>query len=107
VYKRQPYTSIDGGYAQNLPDGTTRTFFIVSDKNANRLADYHRMDVAATYNIKFENHGSGSISFSVFNLYDRKNEWYKIFSSQSSYIVETTKNYLGITPNVTFTYKFK
>ena len=103
----KPYTSIDGGYAQNLPDGTTRTFFIVSDKNANKLADYHRMDVAATYNIKFENHGSGSISFSVFNLYNRKNEWYKIFSSQSSYIVETTKNYLGITPNVTFTYKFK
>lgn len=103
----KPYTSIDGGYAQTLPDGSTRTFFVVSDKNANRLADYHRMDVAATYNLKFEEHGSGSISFSIFNLYNRNNEWYKIFSSQNNYIVETTKNFLGMTPNVTFTYKFK
>ena len=103
----KPYTSVDGGYSQNLPDGSTRTFYIVSDKNANRLADYHRMDIAATYNVKFENHGSASVSFSIFNLYNRKNEWYKMFNSQSNYIVETTKNFLGITPNVPFTYKFQ
>ena len=103
----KPYTSVDGGYTQSLPDGSTRTFYIVSDKNANRLADYHRMDIAATYNVKIEKIGSASISFSIFNLYNRKNEWYKIFNSQSNYIVETTKNFLGITPNITLTYKFK
>ena len=103
----KPYTSVDGGYAQSLPDGSTRTFYIVSDKNANRLADYHRMDIAATYNVKIEKIGSASISFSIFNLYNRKNEWYKIFNSQSNYIVETTKNFLGITPNIALTYKFK
>jgi hypothetical protein len=102
----KPYTSIDGGYSQNLPDGSTRTFYIVSDKNANRLADYHRMDVAANYNLKFADHSTATISFSIFNLYDRKNDWYKQFATQSDYIVETTKNYLGITPNITFSYKF-
>jgi hypothetical protein len=103
----KPYTSVDGGYSQSLPDGTTRTFYIVSDKNANRLTDYHRLDIATTYNIKFERHGSASLSFSIFNVYNRKNEWYKMFSSQSNYIVETTKNFLGITPNLTLTYKFQ
>ena len=102
----KPYTSIDGGYSQNLPDGSTRTFYIVSDKNANRLVDYHRMDVAANYNLKFADHSTATISFSIFNLYDRKNDWYKQFATQSDYIVETTKNYLGITPNITFSYKF-
>ena len=38
-----------------------------------RLSDYHRLDVAITYNFKFGKRGRGNIGFSIFNVYDQQN----------------------------------
>jgi hypothetical protein len=104
----KPYTSIVGGYTVKLLDGTTKDFTDPSVTNGNRLPDSHRLDVSATYNFPH-----GSIGLSVFNVYGRSNVWYKKYQTVTDattgdrYLSITDVNYLGFTPNLTFSYKFK
>lgn len=103
-----PYTSIVGGYTVKLLDGTEKDFTDPSTTNGNRLPDAHRMDVSATYNF-----GHGSIGLSLYNLYGRTNVWYKKYqtvtdaATNQKYLSITDVNYLGFTPNITFSYKFR
>jgi hypothetical protein len=104
----KPYTSIVGGYTVKLLDGSEKDFTDPSTTNGNRLPAAHRMDVSATYNF-----GHGSIGLSLYNLYGRTNVWYKKYqtvtdaTTNQKYLSITDVNYLGFTPNITFTYKFK
>ncbi len=102
----RPYTSILGAYQITLLDGTTKNFTNPSDKNANRFINYNRVDLSATYNFKF-----GSVGFSIFNVLNRTNVWYKRFQVITeegvSALQITDVNYLGITPNLTLSYRIK
>jgi ferric enterobactin receptor len=102
----RPYTSIIGAYQVQLLDGSKRDFTLPSDKNANRLVPYSRMDLSAVYNTKW-----GSIGFSVFNVLDRQNVWYKRFQvvndNGASALQVTNVTYLGITPNLTLSWKLR
>ncbi|MDX2197073.1 MAG: TonB-dependent receptor [Cytophagales bacterium] len=98
----RPYTAPSGGYSVQLLDGTDRDYISVSDKNSRRLPDYHRLDLAANYDIQNgEGKSIGYIGVSVFNLYDRTNVWYKKYDLVDNEVIETNVNYLGITPNIT------
>jgi ferric enterobactin receptor len=97
----RPYTAPEGGYTIALPDGSTRSYNIIGAKNGKRLPDYHRLDVAATYNFKLFNGLPSTLSASVFNVYGRKNVWYKQFSIVDNQLVEVDVTNLGITPNIT------
>lgn len=103
----RPYTSILGAYQLTLLDGTVKDFTNPSDKNANRFPAYHRMDISATYNFS----PTVNIGFSIFNLYNRTNTWYKKFQvitqDDISALQVTNVNYLGFTPNVIFSWKLK
>lgn len=102
----RPYTSIVGAYQIKLLDGSIRNFTMPSDKNASRFSSYNRLDVSATYNARW-----GSIGLSIFNLYNRKNVWYKRFEiiteNDESVLQTTNVNYLGITPNLTISWKLR
>ena len=104
----KPYTSIVGGYTVKLLDGSEKDFTDPSTTNGNRLPNAHRMDVSATYNF-----GHGSIGLSLYNLYGHTNVWYKKYqtvtdaTTNQKYLSVTDVNYLGFTPNITFSYKFK
>ena len=104
----KPYTSILGSYTVTLLDGTVRDYTEPSTTNGNRFPAQHRLDIAATYNFK-----KASFSFSIYNVYNRNNVWYKKFQTVQDpttgdrYLNITDVNYLGITPNVTFTYHLK
>lgn len=102
----KPYTVPEGAYTIKLLDGTTQEFLNVSAKNAYRLPAYHRMDIAATYHFKLGN-SPASLNTSIFNLYNRTNVWYKQFEIVDSQLVESNVNYLGFTPNMTFSFKFR
>jgi ferric enterobactin receptor len=104
----KPYTSILGGYTVKLLDGTEKDFTDPSTTNGNRLPASHRLDISAVYNF-----GHGSIGLSVYNVYGQTNVWYKQYrtvtdpTTNDKYLSITDVNYLGFTPNVTFSYKFK
>ena len=103
----KPFTAPEGGYTVSLLDGSTKDYITVSEKNGKRLPDYHRLDIAATYNFKFKNGNNGSIGFSIFNLYARKNVWYMNYQIVDGKVVETPVYYMGLIPNITLSYKLK
>jgi hypothetical protein len=49
----------------------------------------------------------GTISFSLFNVYNHRNIWYKQYTIEEGQIIETNINYLGITPNLTLSLKLR
>lgn len=104
----RPYTAPLGGYTLNLTDGSNVSFYSVSDKNAYRLPDYHRMDISASYRFNLFNRKGklNSVSFSVFNLYNRTNVSSKQFQLVDDVILESDISYLGITPNISLSIKF-
>ncbi|MEO0331056.1 MAG: TonB-dependent receptor, partial [Bacteroidota bacterium] len=105
----RPYTAPRGGYTLILIDGTEQSFVSVGEKNAYRLPNYHRMDFSATHHFKLGK-GNADIGLSVFNVYDRRNTWYKEFEViDGEGLIETDVNFIGFTPNLflnikTFTY---
>ncbi len=86
------------------------------EKNALRLAPYHRLDIAGTYNFRMGN-TQAQFKLSLFNVYNKKNVYdvstqvvlnknsnsfprrNLLFKTETSYL-------LGFTPNVSFGIKF-
>ena len=103
----KPYTAPTGAYDLTMADGSVSSFITVGDKNTFRLPDYHRMDIAATMEFSIGDHAIGNLGFSIFNLYNRTNTWYKTFELVESELIETDVNLLGITPNITLSFKLR
>ncbi len=102
----KPYTAPESEYQLTLLDGSTYNYIHVSDKNSLRLPDYHRLDLSLSYTwqgIKADK----SISLSVFNVYNHTNIWYKEYTISEDQVTVTYVNYLGFTPNVSFSIRLK
>jgi len=93
------YTAPESQYYLTLLDGESYGYTHVSDKNSNRLPDYHRLDVSATYSFKLKSY-SGDLGLSVYNVYDYKNIWYREYDLDTTPIVITDITMLGITPTL-------
>jgi ferric enterobactin receptor len=105
----RPYTAPDGAYTINLLNGTEQIFIDFGEKNSSRLPAYHRLDLSINYHLKSKETETewGNIGLSIFNLYNRRNIWYKEYQIIDGNIIETDKLFLGITPNLTFSVKIK
>ncbi len=109
----RPYTAPSGAYSITLLDGNSQDFFTVTSKNGLRLPNYHRADVSANYKLLAGSKGDkkrreiGYIGFSIFNVYNRTNVWYKTYTIESGSIIQTNVNYTGITPNITLSFKLR
>lgn len=104
----KPYTAPLSSYTVNDYSGNSHTFLTISGKNALRMPDYHRLDAAVTYDlIKVDSRKTGSIGFSLFNIYNRSNVWYKQYNIVNNQVVTSNVNYLGLTPNITLSLKWK
>jgi ferric enterobactin receptor len=93
------YTAPESQYYLTMLDGESYGYTHVSDKNTNRLPDYHRLDLSATYSFKMKSY-SGDIGLSIYNLYDYKNVWYREYDLETTPIVITDITMLGITPTL-------
>lgn len=103
-----PYTAPLSTYTITTADGNTSTSFNVSGKNAERLPNYHRLDLSATYDlIKINGDKIGSIGLSLFNVYNHTNIWYREYQLQNNAAITTDVNYLGFTPNLTLSLRWK
>jgi hypothetical protein len=98
----KPFTAPLGAYQVTLPDGTTKDYISIGEKNSYRLPDYHRLDLSAQLKIKMGDLGTGVLGLSIFNVYNRKNEWYKQYQIVGGQLVETDVKLLGFTPNISF-----
>ncbi|MCC8426346.1 TonB-dependent receptor [Mucilaginibacter sp. UR6-11] len=103
-----PYTVPLSSYTITGIDGNKITAFNVGAKNAVRLPDYHRLDLSATYDLlKIDGNKVGSIGLSLFNVYNHKNTWYREYQLQNYQVITTDVTYLGFTPNITLSLRWK
>ncbi len=95
-------------------DYNGRQYVYYSDRNKYRLPDYHRFDLAITYDesLRFKQKWKGSWTFSILNLYGHKNA-YTVFYKSASQIeskfyrsFNLYKMYIIEKPVPTFTYNF-
>ncbi|WP_199121497.1 TonB-dependent receptor [Pedobacter sp. ASV28] len=104
----KPYTAPLSSYTINDYSGNSHTYLTISNKNALRLPSYHRLDLSATYDLlKIDSRKVGSIGFSVFNAYNRGNVWYQQYTIVNNQVITSNVNYLGLTPNITLSLKWK
>ena len=89
---------------------------IYSDRNKYRMPPYHRMDVSITLdeNLRIKRMWKGSWTFSIYNLYGRKNP-YSVFYRKEASIQSTDKTQYSIyklsiigvpVPSITYNFKF-
>lgn len=110
----QPYTYPEGQYYLEMLDGEYNSYIHVSEKNDNRLPDYHRMDVSVSRlfyptdnrDRKKKDSWHGEMGLSVFNLYNHKNVWYREYDLDVTPVLITDVSMLGITPTVFMKIKF-
>lgn len=102
----KPYTAPTGYYQLELLDGNTTDFFEISDKNALRYEDYHRLDLSGTYDFNL-GESKANLGLSLTNLYGRKNTWYNEYEVIEGELLETNVSLLGFTPSVFFNWTLK
>lgn len=86
------------------------------DRNQNRLSDYHRLDIAATLNLKQtrkngkERRAESSWVFSIYNVYARRNAqayYFRESEEQPGVSIVEKLSVLGtMIPSVTYNFKF-
>ena len=102
----RPYTAPGGIETITLPFDETRTFerVVAGPKNGERLPAYHRLDLSLTREIlPLGDGGKGVLAVSVFNVYNRKNVWYKEFNAVAGALTENNIHLMGTTLNISFT----
>jgi hypothetical protein len=89
---------------------------VYSDRNKYRMPPYHRMDVSITLdeNLRVKRMWKGSWTFSIYNLYGRKNP-YSVFYRKEASLQSTDKSQYSIyklsiigvpVPSITYNFKF-
>jgi outer membrane receptor for ferrienterochelin and colicin len=79
-----PYTAPLGMYSIGLLDSALdRTYIRVSDRNAYRLPDYHRLDLSASWKLRFGAHFESRLTVGVFNAYNRENILQRTYSAKN------------------------
>lgn len=102
----KPYTAAVGTYYSELADGSAVHFIQVGKRNAQRLPDYHRLDLTASYKWKIGN-VRGTAGAAVYNIYNRENIRTRRYSlhtpvsrTVSSQLSVSNVSHLGFTPNL-------
>lgn len=106
-------------YTPAVSISETSEFFILDfgDTNSERLDTYHRLDFSTSYKFNLsknkDNSGQGKISFSLFNLYNRKNMLNRVYDiaapnnpGDKPVLQELDTFSTGLTPNLSFRVAF-
>lgn len=91
-----------------------RQYVLYSDRNAYRLPDYHRLDIAISFDesLHLKRKWKGSWTFSILNLYAHKNAYSVFYKSLNPYekrfrqSFDMYQMYIIDRPIPTFTYNF-
>ncbi|MGU3374756.1 TonB-dependent receptor [Chryseobacterium sp. M5A1_1a] len=119
TYQLNPKWSFSGlfvystGNAVTFPTGkyelNGQTVFQYSNRNADRMPAYHRMDVSATYEPQSNKRFRGSWTFGIYNLYARENAYTITFEDNPNNPGTTRAmqtSLFRLIPNITYNFKF-
>lgn len=88
------------------------TIYYYSARNSNRIPDYHRLDISATYDFKKNDRKKvkQSLNFSIYNVYARRNAYSVTFrqNEEKPNVSEATRlSIIGsLIPSVTYNFNF-
>lgn len=81
---------------------------LYGERNAERMPDYHRLDLGLTYIVKDGDRFYSDLSFSIYNAYNRKNAYSITFDLDDAGNPQATRLALfGIIPSITWNFKFR
>ncbi|MCH2044134.1 MAG: TonB-dependent receptor [Saprospiraceae bacterium] len=81
---------------------------LYGERNAERMPDYHRLDLGLTYIVKDGDRFYSDLSFSIYNAYNRKNAYSITFDLDDAGNPQATRLALfGIVPSITWNFKFR
>ena len=117
IYQISPKLSLSASWVYYTGDAVTfpvgkyeidgNLVSLYSDRNADRMPDYHRLDLGLTWTLKERKYLSSDLNFSIYNVYDRKNAYSITFDTNDVGATEATRLALfGIVPSVTWNFKF-
>ena len=119
TYQLNPKWSFSGlfvystGNAVTFPTGkyelNGQTIFQYSNRNADRMPAYHRMDLSATYEPSSNKRFRGSWTFGIYNLYGRENAYSINFEDNPDRPGTTRAMQTSLfrwVPNITYNFKF-
>ncbi|MGE8513554.1 MAG: TonB-dependent receptor [Chryseobacterium culicis] len=119
TYQFNPKWSFSGlfvystGNAVTFPTGkyelNGQTIFQYSNRNADRMPAYHRMDLSATYEPSSNKRFRGSWTFGIYNLYGRENAYTINFEDNPDRPGTTRAMQTSLfrwVPNITYNFKF-
>jgi ferric enterobactin receptor len=91
------YTAPESQYVLEMLNGEKISYIHVGDKNSYRLPEYFRIDLSISRQFEFEawNMQTG---FSIFNLTNHKNVWYREYNLETIPVTVTDALMLGFTP---------
>ena len=101
------------GNAVTFPTGKyelqNQTIFQYSNRNADRMPAYHRMDLSATYEASNNKRWKSSWTFGIYNVYGRENAYTIAFEDNpdkpgTTRAVQTSL--FKFVPNITYNFKF-
>jgi hypothetical protein len=88
------------------------TLYYYADRNSNRIPDYHRLDVSATYDFRKNDRRKykQSLNFSIYNLYARRNAYSVTFrqNKENPDISEAVRMSIigSMIPSITYNFNF-
>lgn len=85
------------------------SYFYYSERNADRMPAYHRLDVGATHILKKRKNFSSELSFSLYNAYGRANAYRIAFRENENQpnVTEAVKTSLfRFVPSISYDFKF-
>ena len=92
--------------AQYTFDGFTVPY--IESRNANRLPDYHRLDIGLTWYLKDRKRFEQSLNFSIYNVYARQNAFSIRFRENDYGQTEAVQTALfRLIPSITYNFKLK
>lgn len=101
------------GNAVTFPTGKYeidgKQMFVYSDRNANRMPAYHRLDLGATWMLKKTATTESSWSFSLYNAYGRENAYMITFKQSDTDPNRTVASQISLfrfIPSVSYNFKF-
>eukprot|EP01133_Synstelium_polycarpum_P002971 gene2971-3417_t len=86
-----------------------QNYFYYVNRNADRMPNYHRLDVGALWLLKQSKKFSSELSFSVYNVYGRQNAYQILFKEQENDPTKTEvirRSVFGFIPSVSYNFKF-
>ena len=80
---------------------------VYSNRNADRMPDYHRLDLGVRWLLRAKRMKQNELNFSLYNAYNRKNAYSIRFDTNEQGQAQATKlSLFGMVPSITWNFSF-